>query len=56
MELTIELEQEEDERWIAEILTLPGVLTYGSSQEDAVAKVKALAFRVLAEQIEYGEG
>lgn len=47
MDLTIELEQEEDGRWIAEILNLPGVLAYGDSQEDAVAKVKALAFRVL---------
>ena len=56
MDLTIELEQEEDERWIAEISNLPGVLAYGSSQEGAVAQVKALAFRILAEQIEHGEG
>lgn len=56
MDLTIELEQEEDGRWIAEILNLPGVLVYGDSQEDAMAKVKALAFRVLAEQIEHDEG
>ncbi|MBW4474108.1 MAG: type II toxin-antitoxin system HicB family antitoxin [Stenomitos rutilans HA7619-LM2] len=55
MDLTIELEQEEDGRWIAEILNLPGVLAYGHTQEDAVARVKALAFRVLAEQIENGE-
>ncbi|XGV97134.1 MAG: type II toxin-antitoxin system HicB family antitoxin [Leptolyngbya sp. BL-A-14] len=55
MDLTIELEQEEDGRWIAEILNLPGVLAYGDSQEDAVARVKALALRVLAEQIENGE-
>ncbi|MBW4692397.1 MAG: type II toxin-antitoxin system HicB family antitoxin [Lyngbya sp. HA4199-MV5] len=55
MDLTIELEQEDDGRWIAEILNLPGVLAYGDSQEDAMARVKALAFRVLAEQIENGE-
>lgn len=50
MDLTIELEQEEDGRWIAEIINLPGVLVYGDSQEDAMARVKALALRVLAAQ------
>jgi len=53
MDLTIELEQEADGRWIAEVINLPGVLTYGQSQEEAVAKVKALALRVLADQIEH---
>jgi hypothetical protein len=47
----IELDREEDGRWIAEIPSLPGVLVYGKSKLDAVAKVKALALRVLANQI-----
>lgn len=55
MDLTIELEQEEDGRWIAEVIDIPGVLTYGQSREEAVAKVKALAFRVLADRLERGE-
>jgi len=49
---TIETEQETDGRWIAEIPELPGVMVYGDSQEQAQVKVKALAFRVLAEEIE----
>ena len=48
----IELDREEDGRWIAEIASLPGVLTYGKSKQEAVAKVKALALRVLADEIE----
>jgi predicted RNase H-like HicB family nuclease len=55
MDLTIEIEQEEDGRWIAEVVNLPGVLAYGQSQEDVVSRVKALALRVLADQIEQGE-
>jgi len=46
----IELEQEEDGRWIAEIPDIPGVLTYGTTQEEASAAVQALALRVLADQ------
>jgi predicted RNase H-like HicB family nuclease len=52
---TIELERETDGRWIAEIPALPGVLAYGASREEAVARVKALALRVLAERLERGE-
>ena len=52
---SIETEQEDDGRWIAEVLELPGVLVYGSTPEDAIAKVQALALRVLAERIEEGE-
>ena len=48
----IELDREEDGRWIAEITSLPGVLAYGKSKQEAVAKVKALALRVLADEIE----
>jgi predicted RNase H-like HicB family nuclease len=55
MNLTVELEQEEDGRWIAEIVDLPGVLVYGQTIEDATAKVQALALRVLADRLEQGE-
>jgi len=52
MEFRIELEREEDGRWIADIPELPGVMAYGSSQEEAKANAEALALRVLADQIE----
>jgi predicted RNase H-like HicB family nuclease len=53
--LTIESEQEDDGRWIAEILELPGVLVYGSTQQGAIAHVQALALRVIADKLEHGE-
>ena len=49
--LTIEFDHEDDGRWIAEIPDLPGVMVYGNSKEDALAKVQELAFRVLADEI-----
>jgi len=52
MNFDIELEQEEDGRWIAEIPDIPGVLTYGVTPLQAGAKAKALALRVLAERME----
>jgi predicted RNase H-like HicB family nuclease len=55
MTFKIEVEQEEDGRWLAEVLELPGVLAYGESQEAAVSKVQALALRVVAERLEHGE-
>ncbi len=55
MQLAIELEREDDGRWIAGVPALPGVLAYGQSREQAVAKVQALALRVLAERLEHGE-
>ncbi len=55
MILTLETEQEEDGRWIAEVRELPGVMVYGSSTEEAVAKAKALALRVVADRLEHGE-
>ena len=55
MTFKIEVEQEEDGRWLAEVLELPDVLAYGPSQEAAVSKVQALAFRVVAERLEHGE-
>lgn len=48
----IETEQEDDGRWIAEIVDLPGVLAYGESRNEAVANAEALAFRVIADRIE----
>lgn len=56
MNLTVEIEQEEDGRWIAEVVDLPGVLVYAQTIEEATAKVQALAFRVLADRLEHGEG
>ncbi len=55
MKLTIEIEREEDGRWIAEVPQLPGVLTYGQTRAEAIARVQALALRVLADRIEHGE-
>jgi predicted RNase H-like HicB family nuclease len=52
---TIETEQEEDGRWIAEILEIPGALVYGDNQQQAVAQVKALALRVIADKLDHGE-
>ena len=52
---TIETELEEDGRWLAEVMEIPGSLVYGATPEEAVVKVQALALRVLAERLEYGE-
>ena len=51
----IEVEQEEDGRWIAEVPELPGVLAYGQSQQEAVRTAQVLSLRVLAERLEHGE-
>jgi predicted RNase H-like HicB family nuclease len=53
--LRIESEQEEDGRWIAEVPALPGVLVYGATKDEADAKAKALALRVIADRFENGE-
>lgn len=55
MTFKIELEREQDGRWIAEIPDLAGVLCYGANQAEAMAKVQALALRVLAERLEHQE-
>ena len=55
MKFEIECEREEDGRWLAEVPQLPGVLAYGSSADEAMAKAQILALRVLAEQLEHGE-
>lgn len=51
--LNIELEQEEDGRWIAEVLDLPGVLAYGASEQEAISNVQALALHVTAARLEH---
>jgi predicted RNase H-like HicB family nuclease len=55
MRFTIECEQEDDGRWLAEVLELPGVMVYGQTIDEAIAKVQALALRVIAERLEHGE-
>ena len=55
MELTLECEREDDGRWLAEVPELPGVLAYGPTADEAMAKAEVLALRVVAERIELGE-
>lgn len=56
MTFTVEYEREDDGRWLAEVIELPGVLAYGESENEAIAKAQALALRVLADRLEHGEG
>jgi predicted RNase H-like HicB family nuclease len=53
--MRVEIEREEDGRWIGEVPALPGALAYGATKEEARAKVEALAFRILADKMEHGE-
>jgi predicted RNase H-like HicB family nuclease len=55
LRFAIDTEREDDGRWIAEIPELPGVMAYGTTRDDAVAKVEALALRVIAERMERDE-
>ncbi len=58
MTLRVELEREEDGRWLAEVVNIPGmsgVIAYGETREKALNEAKALALRVLADQYEHGE-
>ena len=55
MSLKVEIDREADGRWIAEVLSLPGVMAYGATQHDALQRVKAIALRVIADRIEHGE-
>jgi predicted RNase H-like HicB family nuclease len=55
MPLTVEVEQEDDGRWLAEVSELPGVLCYGQTRAQAVSQVQALALRVLADRLDHGE-
>ena len=56
MSYRVEIEQEEDGRFLAEVIELPGVMAYGNSRESALANAQALALRVLADRLEHGEG
>ena len=56
MTFTVEYEREDDGRWLAEVIELPGVLAYGESENQAIARAQALALRVLADRLEHGEG
>ena len=53
--MDIEIEREDDGRWIAEVPDLPGVMAYGDSRDAAISRVEALALRVLADLVERGE-
>jgi predicted RNase H-like HicB family nuclease len=53
---TIEVEREDDGRWIAEVIDLPGVMAYGDTRQEAIDRVQALSLRVLADRLEHGEG
>jgi predicted RNase H-like HicB family nuclease len=53
--MRVEIELEEDGRWIAEVPALPGAMAYGSSRDEAVSKVEALVLRILADRVENGE-
>jgi len=55
MQLSIEVEQEEDGRWLSEVPELPGVLAYGQTRSEAIARAQVLALRVIADRIEHGE-
>ena len=54
-DVTLDYEQEADGRWLAEVLEIPGVIAYGQSLQEALAKVEALALRVIADRLEHGE-
>lgn len=53
--MIIEIDRENDGRWIAEVPDLPGVMAYGKDRQDAIAKAEVLALRVIADRIEHGE-
>jgi predicted RNase H-like HicB family nuclease len=55
MTFTIEFEREDDGRWLAEVLELPGVLAYGQTSDEAIAKAQALALRTLADRLDHGD-
>jgi predicted RNase H-like HicB family nuclease len=55
MPLTIEIEQEDDGRWLAEVPDIPGVFAYGETREEAIERAQALSLRVLADRLDHGE-
>jgi predicted RNase H-like HicB family nuclease len=55
LKFVIETEREDDGRWIAEVLEIPGVMAYGDTEQDAISKAQVLGLRVIADRIEHGE-
>jgi predicted RNase H-like HicB family nuclease len=55
MKIRIELDREDDGRWIAEALELPGAMTYGATREEAICNTERLAIEVIADRIKHGE-
>ena len=55
MKLTVEFDREEDGRWIADVVDLPGAMAYGATREQALYTAKALALRIIADRLEHGE-
>ena len=53
--LKVDFSREDDGRWLADIPALPGVTAYGRTRKQAVASAEALALRVIADRLEYGE-
>jgi predicted RNase H-like HicB family nuclease len=53
--LKVEVDLEDDGRWLAEVVDLPGVLAYGHTREEAVDRAQALSLRVMADRLEHGE-
>jgi predicted RNase H-like HicB family nuclease len=53
--LTIEVEQEADGRWLAEVPDIPGVMAYGEARDEVIERVQALTLRVLADRLDHGE-
>ncbi|HEV3341157.1 MAG TPA: type II toxin-antitoxin system HicB family antitoxin [Pirellulales bacterium] len=55
MPFMIEVEQEDDGRWLAEVTDLPGVLSYGATRQEAIERVQVLSLRVIADRLDHGE-
>ena len=55
MDYSLQLEQEVDGRWIADVPEIPGVLAYGATPDEAAARAQTLALRVIADRLEHGE-
>ena len=53
--MTIEIDREDDGRWLAEVMELPGAMAYGDSRDEAAAHAKALALRAIADRLDHGE-
>lgn len=53
--MKIEIEREDDGRWIAEVPDLAGVMVYGATRQDALSKAKSLALRIIADRLDHGE-